>query len=62
MAIRRAYSPKDEYPNLTKHHNILSKVLTLEMYERLSPLTSKAGYTLDKCIQTGKFSDEIHVV
>jgi creatine kinase len=53
MAIRRQYSAKDEFPNLSKHHNILSKVLTLDMYERLSSLTSNSGYTLDKCIQTG---------
>ena len=59
MAIRKQYSAKDEFPNLSKHHNILSKVLTLDMYERLSSLTSKSGYTLDKCIQTGEFANAV---
>ena len=55
MAVRRTFSAGEEFPDLSRHHNVLSKVLTREMYEKLSPLSSKGGYTLDKCIQTGTF-------
>ena len=59
MAIQRSFTPGDEFPNLSRHHNVLSKALTRELYEKLSPLTSKGGYTLDKCIQTGALSKHL---
>lgn len=43
----------DSYPDLTKHNNHMSKVLTKEMYEKLYKLKTKAGVTLDLNIQTG---------
>ena len=59
MALQRSFTPGDEFPNLSKHHNVLSKVLTRELYEKLSPLSSKGGYTLDKCIQTGALTKHL---
>lgn len=43
----------DEYPDLSKHNNIMAKVLTKEMYGRLSMLSTPNGVTVDKVIQTG---------
>lgn len=43
----------DSYPDLSKHTNHMSKVLTKEIYEKLVKLETKAGVTLDLNIQTG---------
>ena len=44
---------EDEYPDLSQHHNHMSKVLTLEMYKKLRERTTSSGCTIDNVIQTG---------
>ena len=41
------------YPDLLDHSNYMSKVLTVELYNKLSKLKTSNGYTLDHAIQTG---------
>ena len=50
---RSKFAPKDDYPDLSKHNNWMSKCLTLEIYEKLRDKTTPSGFTLDECIQTG---------
>ena len=41
------------FPDLEKHNNWMSKCLKRDLYTRLSKLTTPAGFTLDRIIQTG---------
>ncbi|XP_022104944.1 creatine kinase, flagellar-like [Acanthaster planci] len=41
------------YPDLSKHNNWMAKCLTPAIYDKLSQLKTKSGFTLDDCIQTG---------
>lgn len=50
---RSKFAPKDDYPDLSKHSNWMSKCLTLEIYEKLRDKTTPSGFTFDECIQTG---------
>ena len=43
----------DCYPDLSKHNNWMSRVLTKEMYERMIVLKTKNGITFNDVIQTG---------
>ncbi|XP_057295961.1 creatine kinase, flagellar-like [Hydractinia symbiolongicarpus] len=43
----------DNFPELSKHNNWMSKVLTKDMYERMSKVKPKSGYSFDRIIQTG---------
>ncbi|XP_066919007.1 creatine kinase M-type-like [Clytia hemisphaerica] len=49
----RQFMPCMDYPDLSKHNNCLSKVLTPQMYTKLRDLQTPSGYTLDMAIQTG---------
>jgi creatine kinase len=53
IASRRANVRESNFPDLSKHNNMLSKVLTQEMYNNYSHFHSRSGMTLDYCIQTG---------
>lgn len=44
---------EEEYPDLSQHHNHMSKVLTPEMYKKLSERSTPNGFTIDNVIQTG---------
>lgn len=55
-AVRQAYenfASKDDFPDLSKHNNCLANHLSKGIYEKLRPLSTKTGYTLDQAIQTG---------
>jgi len=43
----------DCYPDLTKHNNWMSRILTKEMYDRMIVLQTKNGTTFNDIIQTG---------
>ena len=51
---RRLYPASSEYPDLTRHRNIMSRKLSKEMYARLRDRRTSNGFTLDDAIQTGK--------
>jgi len=54
--VRQAYnnfSAKDDFPDLSKHNNCLANHLSRGLYEKLRPLSTPSGYTLDQAIQTG---------
>lgn len=51
--LKLKYSSEQEYPDLSKHNNHMSKVLTPAMYERLRSKQTPSGFTLDDVIQTG---------
>lgn len=51
--LKMKYSAEAEYPDLTKHNNRMSKVLTPHVYERLRGKQTPSGFTLDDVIQTG---------
>merc|ERR1719411_1151358 len=42
-----------DYPDLSKHNNHMSKVLTPEMYAKYRDVVTPGGYTFDQTIQTG---------
>jgi len=52
VAYKR-FNAEQDFPNLTKHNNWMSKVLTKEMYEQLREKVTPNGYTMDLAIQTG---------
>lgn len=47
------YLAEQEYPDLSKHHNLIAKVLTQELYTKLRSKETSSGFTLDDVIQTG---------
>lgn len=51
--LKMKYSTEAKYPDLTKHKNRMSKVLTPAMYECLHSKQTPSGFTLDDVIQTG---------
>ncbi|PIK57258.1 putative creatine kinase, flagellar isoform X1 [Apostichopus japonicus] len=51
--FKPAETKMDNFPDLTQHNNYLSQCLTKEIYDKLCGLTTKAGVTLDTCMQTG---------
>lgn len=44
---------KENFPDLSKHNNVMSSQLTYELYEKYWDKVTPNGVTLDKCIQTG---------
>jgi len=51
--VKMKFSSEEEYPDLSKHNNYMSKVLTPALYERLRGKQTPSGFTLDDIIQTG---------
>jgi creatine kinase len=47
------YTAKDNYPELSKHNNVMASQLTPELYEKYWDKVTSNGVTFDKCIQTG---------
>lgn len=47
------YPASAEYPDLSKHHNVLANHLTPDVYRQLRDRVTPHGVTLDECIQTG---------
>lgn len=47
------YTAEEEYPDFSKHNNILAKCLTLERYKALRAVQTPNGFTIDNAIQTG---------
>lgn len=41
------------YPDFRDHSNYMSKVLTVELYNKLRNVKTSNGYTLDNAIQSG---------
>jgi len=52
-AAYKRFSSDQDFPNLSKHNNWMSKCLTKEMYQQLREKVTANGYTLDLAIQTG---------
>lgn len=50
---RRYYPASSEYPDLTKHRNIMARNLTKELYAKLRDRRTPNGFTVDDVIQTG---------
>ena len=48
-----AAAAEDNFPDLSRHNNWMSRCLTREMYDQLRSLKTPSGYTLNKAIQTG---------
>ena len=53
LAATRMEVKASNMPDLTKHNNWMAKCLSPEIYDKLKDLKTKAGYTVDDCIQTG---------
>eukprot|EP00118_Oscarella_pearsei_P027545 m.1308 g.1308 ORF g.1308 m.1308 type:complete len:411 (+) comp6079_c0_seq1:23-1255(+) len=49
----RKFSASEDFPDLTKHSNVMANCLTPDMYSRLRDVKTPGGYSLDQCIQTG---------
>ncbi|KAG7232955.1 hypothetical protein INR49_005807 [Caranx melampygus] len=47
------YASEQEYPDLSKHNNLMTDFLTPAMYERLRSKQTPSGFTLDDVIQPG---------
>jgi len=43
----------DNYPDLSKHNNWMSRCLTKEVYNKYKGVKTPSGYTIDDAIQTG---------
>ncbi|XP_075883749.1 creatine kinase, testis isozyme-like [Nelusetta ayraudi] len=52
MSINRTPAEED-YPDLTKHNNVMAKKLTKDIYVKLKGKATKSGFDIDKAIQTG---------
>lgn len=52
MGSREKFA-KENFPDLSKHNNVMSNQLTYELYEKYWDKVTPNGVTLDKCIQTG---------
>ncbi|UJR13748.1 hypothetical protein I4U23_000758 [Adineta vaga] len=49
----KRYSASAEYPQLTKHSNLMARQLTPQMYAKLRDRITPSGYTIDDVIQVG---------
>nr|XP_026689842.1 creatine kinase S-type, mitochondrial-like [Ciona intestinalis]XP_026689843.1 creatine kinase S-type, mitochondrial-like [Ciona intestinalis] len=47
------FPPSADFPDLSKHHNIMKNHLTPGVYAQLRDRVTPNGITLDQCIQTG---------
>lgn len=50
---RQRFNPDQDYPDLSKHNNVMATHLTRNVYSTLRDATTPRGWTLDQCIQTG---------
>lgn len=50
---RRHYPASEDYPDLSRHTNVMAKCLTPRIYAMLRDRATKNGVTLDQCIQVG---------
>merc|ERR1712168_992942 len=50
---QKKYPPEEDYPDLSKHNNWMSKCLTPEIYAKLRDKVTPSGCPLDRIIQTG---------
>ena len=48
-----ADSPPAECPDLSKHNSLLSKSMTVDIWNNLKDKKTKRGVTLAQCIKTG---------
>ncbi|XP_039264869.1 creatine kinase, flagellar-like [Styela clava] len=53
LAQKASYSSQEEYPDLKNHNNHMSNCLSEEIYANLKNKTTRNGFTIDNCIQTG---------
>ena len=44
---------EENYPNLSKHNNWMSRCLTKEIYVKYFNVKTSTGFDIDKAIQTG---------
>ncbi|XP_064638378.1 creatine kinase M-type-like [Lineus longissimus] len=51
--VHLRYPASANFPDLSKHNNLMAKFLTPEIYAKLRAKTTPNGWTLDGCIQTG---------
>jgi creatine kinase len=51
--LQKNYKSEEDYPELSKHNNWMSKVLTPALYKKYRDVTTPSGYTFDQAIQTG---------
>ncbi|CAF1010774.1 unnamed protein product [Adineta steineri] len=49
----KRYSASAEYPQLSKHSNLMARQLTPQMYAKLRDRITPSGYTIDDVIQVG---------
>lgn len=50
---RSQFPPSANFPDLSKHNNVMATHLTPAIYAALSNRSTPNGFTLDECIQTG---------
>ncbi|XP_072036165.1 creatine kinase U-type, mitochondrial-like [Amphiura filiformis] len=50
---RSQFPPSANFPDLSKHNNVMASHLTPAVYGKLVHRKTPNGYTLDQCIQTG---------
>merc|ERR1712221_3487 len=50
---QKKYPPEEDYPDLSKHNNWMSKCLTPEIYAKLRDKVTPSGCPFDRIIQTG---------
>ncbi|CAI8030029.1 Creatine kinase S-type, mitochondrial, partial [Geodia barretti] len=49
----KLFPPSSDFPDLSKHNNVVASHLTQELYAKLRDKKTPKGWTLDQCIQTG---------
>nr|XP_004225810.1 creatine kinase B-type isoform X2 [Ciona intestinalis] len=47
------YTASEEFPDLSKHNNHMSRCLTEEIYKKMRAVQTPNGFTIDAAIQTG---------
>ena len=50
---RSQFPPSANFPDLSKHNNVMASHLTPTIYAKLAHKATPNGYTLDQAIQTG---------
>eukprot|EP00921_Rhytidocystis_pertsovi_P026828 GHVQ01043228.1.p3 GENE.GHVQ01043228.1~~GHVQ01043228.1.p3 ORF type:complete len:128 (+),score=25.67 GHVQ01043228.1:86-469(+) len=53
MTTTKKITSEEDYPDLSKHNNLLGKVLTKDMYNKYHGKVTTNGVTLNQNIQTG---------
>lgn len=52
-SARKKYPASEDYPDLSRHQNIMASVMTPRLYAKLRDRVTSNGVTLDHCIQVG---------